>query len=69
MKVLVVFDIQDYVTYSTAGRSAVLSSRQRALLSSCFALMLERENWMSMTNAQWDVLESELAEIFGVLNA
>lgn len=69
MTQVVAFDLQDYVAYGTVGYGAILSSRHRAMLASCFALMMDRENWSPMTDAQWDVLEEELAEVYEVLNA
>jgi hypothetical protein len=61
--------MQDYNGLQVTPVSCQLSERQRAMLASCFALMSDRENWQTMTNAQWDNLSEELAEIFEVLNA
>ena len=63
IKTIISLDRDDYAIFTGGDTTIVINEKQRALLSSAFSLILQREAWETMSDTQWDTFSSELAEI------
>lgn len=57
----------DYDIYSASLSSINITERQAQIMLSLGVLALQRDNWDSMTDAQWDVLNGEIASAIHAL--
>ena len=63
MRVVIQLDTSDYDAFSTVQESVSFSPQEAALITSLFALALDRENWNEMSDASWDGVYGEIVEI------
>lgn len=64
----IVLDRDDYEGLDNSALIGLdLTEYELAIIASLFVLSTERQNWLPMTDAQWDSLSSTLAEIMSVL--
>ena len=58
------FDQSDYTAFDDTSTAAInLTEREAAYLLSLTDLLTIREAWDTMTDAEWDTLESELSDL------
>lgn len=68
-RINVSFDEGDYSVYATSPPiNYALSRRQAGILLSVAILLIDRRNWQSMSDADWNTLENEISKILEVLN-
>lgn len=57
-KIDIKFDNSDYAIYANVGYQVFITERDMGRIMSCLVLMLDRDNWAAMDDAQWDALQN-----------
>lgn len=57
----------NYTEFTGGAIGTPITERQAAILSSLFALAFDRDVWDEMTDAEWDNLSDDLANISELL--
>lgn len=63
LKITLSLDKSEYDQFTGGAIGVPITEKQAAILSSVFAYAYIRDAWQEMTDAEWDELSSELAEI------
>lgn len=60
-------DSPAYDVYTSGSVNIPLNARERAILTTMMMLLIERDNWDNMTDAEWDVQSEEVQNILSLL--
>lgn len=62
-RIILSLDIDDYAAFTGGSIAVPFTERQAAIVSSVFQLVLERDSWQPMSDAQWNNVEAFLTNI------
>ena len=57
----------NYDDFTGGAIGTPVSEKQAAIITSCLFLCYEKDAWDDMSDADWDILEQELADIIELM--